>query len=140
MVPLVKIIMGEKGSGKTKKLVDLVIEAVNSASGDVIVIEKEKKLTFDIPYQARLIDAGEYGVNSYDLLKGFICGLHAGNYDITHVFIDNFFKLVASKESADLAGFMTWLESFSIKENVEFVISVSADSSTAPEEIKKFII
>lgn len=140
MVPLVKIIMGEKGSGKTKKLVDLVIEAVNSANGDVIVIEKEKKLTFDIPYQARLIDAGEYDVNSYDLLKGFICGLHAGNYDITHVFIDNFFKLVASKDPAALAGFMTWLEAFSEKENVEFVISVSADSATAPEEIKKFII
>lgn len=137
---MVKIIMGEKGSGKTKKLVDLVIEAVNSANGDVIVIEKEKKLTFDIPYQARLIDAGEYDVNSYDLLKGFICGLHAGNYDITHVFIDNFFKLVASKDPAALAGFMTWLEAFSEKENVEFVISVSADSATAPEEIKKFII
>ena len=83
-----------KGSGKTKKLVDLVIEAVNEANGDVVVIEKDRKLTFDIPYQARLIDAGIYDIGSYEFLKGAICGIHSGNYDITHIFIDNFFKLV----------------------------------------------
>ena len=140
MVEIVKIIMGLKGSGKTKKLVDLVIEAVNSASGDVVVIEKEKKLTFDIPYQARLIDAGDYGVASYDVLKGFISGLHAGNYDITHFFIDNFFKLVNDNSVEDLPVFMEWLDAFSAKENIEFVISVSADTDSCPETMKKYVI
>ena len=91
---MVNIIMGLKGSGKTKKLVNLVREAVNEGTGDVVVIEKERKLTFDIPYQARLIDAGDYDIGSYEFLKGLICGVHAGNYDITHFFIDNFYKLV----------------------------------------------
>ena len=71
---MVKTIIGNKGSGKTKKLVDLVIEAVNEANGDVVVIEKDRKLTFDIPYQARLIDAGVYDIGSYEFLKGAICG------------------------------------------------------------------
>lgn len=137
---MVKIIMGLKGSGKTKKLVDLVRDAVDSATGDVVVIEKEKKLTFDIPYQARLIDAGYYGVSSYDVLKGFICGLHAGNYDITHIYIDNFFKLVNDDAVTDLPPFFAWLENFSDTENVEFVISVSTDINNCPAELKKFII
>lgn len=137
---MVKIIIGLKGSGKTKKLVDLVADAVSSASGDVVVIEKDKKLTYDIPYQARLIDAGDYKIDSYELLRGFLCGLHSGNYDITHIFIDNFLKLVNSNDNEKLAGFMTWLDAFSVKENVEFVISVSEDVSTCPESIKKYII
>lgn len=137
---MVKIIMGLKGSGKTKKLVDLVLDAVNSASGDVVVIEKEKKLTYDIPHRARLIDAGEYGIASYDVLRGFICGLHSGNYDITHFFIDNFFKLVNSTDDEELSKFMTWLDSFSVKENIEFTISISADADSCPEAVKKYII
>jgi len=94
---MVQIIMGLKGSGKTKRLVDLVREAVNQETGDVVCIEKERKLTFDIPYQARLIDAGNYDIGSYEFLRGLICGVHAGNYDITHFFIDNSYKLVNDK-------------------------------------------
>ena len=137
---MVKIIIGLKGSGKTKKLVDLVADAVNGTTGDVVVIEKDKKLTYDIPYQARLIDAGDYKIDSYDLLRGFLCGLHSGNYDITHIFIDNFLKLVNSADNEKLSAFISWLDVFSAKENVEFIISVSEDISTCPESIKKYII
>ena len=94
---MVSLIMGLKGSGKTKKLVDMVRQAVNDCPGDVVCIEKERKLTYDIPYQARLIDAGNYDIGSYEFLKGLICGIHAGNYDITHFFIDNFYKMVGDK-------------------------------------------
>ena len=90
---MVKLIIGLKGSGKTKALVGLVCKAVDEDTGDVICIEKDRKLTYDIPYKARLIDAGSYDIGSYEFLKGFISGIHAGNYDITHFFIDNFFKL-----------------------------------------------
>ena len=76
---MLKIIMGLKGSGKTKELVGLVCKAVSEGEGDVIVIEKDRKLTYDIPYQARLIDAASYDIGSYEFLKGFISGLHAGN-------------------------------------------------------------
>ena len=137
---MVKLIMGLKGSGKTKKLVDLVRETVEQGKGDVVVIEKERKLTYDIPYQARLVDAGAYGIDTYELLKGMLCGMHAGNYDITNIFVDNFFKLVGDKSSDSLVAFVKWLEAFSETEKVDFVLSISADPQDMSEELKAYCI
>ena len=137
---MVNIIMGLKGSGKTKKLVELVREAVNEETGDVVVIEKERKLTFDIPYQARLIDAGDYDIGSYEFLKGLICGVHAGNYDITHFFIDNFYKLVGDKSVEALEKFLDWLNKFSEQEHISFIVSISADPATVSDEVRKYIL
>lgn len=137
---MVKVILGEKGSGKTKKLVDLVIAAVNEGNGDVVVIEKERSLTYDIPYQARLIDAGVYDIGSYEFLKGALCGIHSGNYDITHIFIDDFFKLVKDKSEESLVTFLTWLKAFSAKENIEYIISVSCTEENAPSVLKELAI
>ena len=137
---MVKVIMGLKGSGKTKKLVDLVCEAIENGKGDVVVIEKERKRTYDIPYQARLVDAGAYGIDTYELLKGMLCGMHAGNYDITNIFVDNFFKLVGDKSSDSLVTFVKWLEKFSESEKVEFVLSISADPADMSEELKAYCI
>ncbi len=137
---MVSILMGLKGTGKTKRLVDMVREALKEETGDVVVIEKERKLTYDIPYQARLIDAGAYDIGSFEFLKGLICGVHAGNYDITHFFIDNFYKLVNDKSSDSLMAFLAWLERFSEKENISFVLSISMDPEFAPESVKKYII
>ena len=137
---MVKLIMGLKGSGKTKKLVDLVRGAVDEGNGDVVVIEKERKLTYDIPYQARLIDAGSYDIGTYEFLKGLICGIHAGTYDITHFYIDNFYKLVDDDSSGALVAFVTWLDKFSEDEKIEFFISISADPEAVPDTLKKYII
>ena len=137
---MVKIIMGLKGSGKTKRLVDMVREAVDADHGDVVCIEKDKKLTYDIPYRARLIDAGEYGIGTYAFLQGFISGLHAGNYDITHIFVDNFYKLVGDKSIDALDRFVTWLDAFSAAQNVEFVLSVSSELENATDNIKSHVI
>ena len=137
---MVQLIVGLKGSGKTKKLVDLVRAAVNEETGDVVCIEKERKLTFDIPYQARLIDAGTYDIGSYEFLKGLICGVHAGNYDITHFFIDNFYKLVNDKSVESLETFLAWLDKFSTNENISFVISLSVDAETLSDTVKKYMI
>ena len=137
---MVKVILGSKGQGKTKKLVDLVIEAVKEENGDVVVIEKDRKLTFDIPYQARLIDAGIYDIGSYEFLKGAICGIHSGNYDITHIFIDNFLKLVHDRSEEAITEFFNWLKAFAEKESIDFVISVSTDAETAPAILKELAV
>ena len=139
-VIMVKIIMGLKGSGKTKELVGLVCKAVSEGEGDVIVIEKDRKLTYDIPYQARLIDAGSYDIGTYEFFKGFISGIHAGNYDITHFFIDNFYKLVNDREEANAVEFILWLVAYAERENIEFVISMSSDREKCPEELKPYLI
>ena len=140
MVNLVKLIMGLKGSGKTKMLVDLVRDTVGQGKGDVVVIEKERKLTYDIPYQARLIEAGAYDIGTYEFLRGLICGIHAGNYDIEHFFIDNFYKLVGDRSNEALESFLDWLEKFSVAEKIDFVISISADPEAVGEGIKKYLI
>ena len=132
--------MGLKGSGKTKKLVEMVRAAVDTGKGDVVVIEKERKLTYDIPYQARLVDASSYPIGTYEFLKGLICGIHAGNYDITHFFIDNFLKMVDDKSPAALGDFIDWLKAFSDREGIEFVISVSGERESADERVKACFI
>ena len=137
---MVKIIMGLKGSGKTKELVGLVCKAVSEGEGDVIVIEQDRKLTYDIPYQARLIDAGSYDIGTYEFFKGFISGIHAGNYDITHFFIDNFYKLVNDREEANVVAFILWLADYAEREKIEFVISMSSDREKCPEELKQYLI
>ena len=137
---MVSILMGLKGSGKTKRLVEMVREAVKEETGDVVCFEKERKLTYDIPYQARLVEAGAYDIGSYEFLKGLICGVHAGNYDITHFFIDNFYKLVNDKSPDALIDFIAWLEKFSESEHISFVLSITSDPDSAPDFLKKFII
>ncbi len=134
---MVKLIMGLKGSGKTKTLVELVKQAVEVESGNVVCIEKNKNLTYDIPYTVRLIDGGDYGISTSELMKGFLCGLHAGNYDITHIFIDNFFKMVED-DNDTVSAFLAWLDDFSTKENVSFTISATKDPNEVPDSIKKF--
>ena len=135
---MVKIIMGLKGSGKTKQLIDLVHKAVDSEAGDVACIEKGKKLTYDIPYKVRLVDSSEYRLDSFEALKGFICGLHAGNYDITHIFIDSLLKIVNEDVGLKMEEFIDWCENFSEREKVKFTIMISADSAFASEGIRKY--
>ena len=135
---MVKVIMGLKGSGKTKTLVDMIRQVAEEAHGNVVCIEKDKTLTYDIPYTVRLIQAGEYNINSNALLRGFISGLHAGNYDITHVFIDNFMKMLDDSSDASVADFLDWLDGFSRENGVEFVVSCSADAASAGERIRKY--
>ena len=137
---MVSILMGLKGSGKTKRLVEMVREAVKEDTGDGVCCEKERKLTYDIPYQARLVEAGAYDIGSYEFLKGLICGVHAGNYDITHFFIDNFYKLVNDKSPDALIDFINWLDKFSESEHISFVLSITSDPDSAPDFLKKYII
>lgn len=131
--------MGLKGTGKTKTLVELVRKAVDEEHGDVICIEKDKVLTYDIPYQARLVHASEYGINSIDLMRGFLSGLSAGNFDITHVFIDNLFKIIGQADAETLEGFLGWLERFGDREGITFTVTVSADPAAYGENITKFL-
>ena len=138
---MVQLIMGLKGSGKTKRLVEMVATAVREESGSVVCIEKDKKLTYDIPYQARLIYACDYAnaMGSYDFFKGFLSGLHAGNYDITRVFIDGLYKITGEKDAAKAETFLDELSAFSEKHTVNFVVSLSEDPAAATEGMKKYL-
>ena len=135
---MIHVIMGLKGSGKTKKLLDSIQEAVANASGDVVCIEYGKKLTYDVNYRVRLVDSKEYGISNPCMLKGFLSGLHAGNFDITHVYIDNLYKTIGSDRAAGEA-FILWCAEFAKTNNMEITLTVSDDPNLASEEIKAFL-
>ena len=135
---MVRVIMGKKGSGKTKQMIDLINSAVQTEHSNVVCIEKGEKLTFDIHYQIRLVESSEYDLASYTALKGFVSGLYAGNYDITHVFIDSLTKIVGSDTNVETENFLDWLNAFSEKHNIKFTVTISDDASLASEGIKKY--
>ena len=135
---MIHVIMGLKGSGKTKKLIDSINETLAHASGDVVCIEYGKKLTYDINYRVRLVDSQEYGIVNSDMLKGFLSGLHAGNFDITHVFIDNLYKTIG-KDLPAAEEFIAWCEKFAEANSMNITITVSEDPANVSEAVKKYM-
>ena len=136
---MVRLIMGVKGSGKTKQLIELINNAAKDEPGNVVCIEANRNMTYDIHYHIRLIDAQEYKLNSYDLFRGFISGLYAGNYDISHVFVDNLCKIAGSNDLQAVETFLHWLDRFSEENGVKFTVTISADEDTATEGMKQYI-
>ena len=135
---MIRIIMGLKGSGKTKQLIDAIHETLNTANGDVVCIEYGKKLTYDVNYKVRLVDSQEYAISNPDLLKGFLSGLHAGNFDITHVYIDNLYKTIG-KDRANGEAFITWCAQFAAANNMNITITVSDDPALAGDAVKQYL-
>ncbi len=135
---MIHVIMGLKGSGKTKKMIDSVRETVANAHGDVVCVEYGQKLTYDLPHRVRLVDSKEYGISNPDMLKGLLSGLHAGNYDITNVYIDNLYKTIGADRAAG-EEFILWCAQFAEANFMEITITVSDDPEQASEEIKKFL-
>ncbi len=135
---MIHVIMGLKGSGKTKKLIDAVHAAVAEAHGDVVCIEYGKKLTYDVSYKVRLVDSEEYAISSPEMLKGFLSGLHAGNFDITHVFIDNLYKTIGNDKAAG-EEFIVWCAKFAEDNKMNITISVSEDPANASETVKQYL-
>ena len=135
---MIHVIMGLKGSGKTKKLIESIHETVANASGDVVCIEYGKKLTYDVNYRVRLVDSEEYGIQNPDMLKGFLSGLHAGNFDITNVYIDNLYKTIGNDRAAGEA-FILWCAAFAEANNMNITVTVSDDPSLASDAVKAYL-
>ncbi len=135
---MIRVIMGLKGSGKTKKLLELIQETLEHANGDVVCIEYGKKLTYDVNYKVRLVDSKEYAITNADMLKGFLSGLHAGNFDITHVFIDNLYKTIGTDRAA-AEEFISWCAQFAAANDMNITTTVSEDPANMSEEVKKYL-
>jgi hypothetical protein len=130
---MVKLIIGGTGSGKTKELIDQVNAAVKEEKGSVVCISR------GISHDARLIDAADYPVSDSASLLGFVGGLHAGNYDITRVFIDGLYKIIGGKDAAKAEEFLVALDAFSSKHSVNFTVSLSEEPESATEGMKRFL-
>ncbi|MBQ6826159.1 MAG: hypothetical protein IJP34_05840 [Clostridia bacterium] len=128
---MIKIIIGKKGSGKTKKLVDLVNAAANESLGNVVCIEKGDTLTYSVTHKARLIDADAYGIKGYGEYYGMISGIKSGNHDVTHIFGDATLR-IGTRDYEELIAFF---ERVSKIEDIEFLFTVSADKADLPEKL-----
>ncbi len=136
---MIKLIVGNKGSGKTKTLIKMINDAVKTSKGNVVCVEKGSTLTYDVNHQVRLIDIDTYSVNGFDAFYGFFCGLFAGNYDITEVFVDATFKI----GGRDFLAFAIMIEKLSklLEDNgATMTFTVSCDKSDLPERIQKYMI
>ena len=124
---MVRLIMGDNGAGKTKQLIELVHASVAEEGGCVVCIEPGADMTYDIKSSVRLVNAGEYHLDSFECLRGFISGLYAGNYDISHVYVDNLCKIVHSEDFAAVEKFLHWLDKFSDANTVKFTVTLTAE-------------
>ncbi|MEF9976253.1 MAG: hypothetical protein RR754_05765, partial [Oscillospiraceae bacterium] len=133
---MIKLIIGGKGSGKTKAMIDMINSAAKTTPGNIVCIEKSMKLTYDIDHAARLIDVDEYKINGYDMLYGFISGILAGNYDIVEVYVDGVLKI----GNQDINGLGKLLDDLNALagDNIKIIVTVSAEESVLPEEVKKY--
>ena len=128
---MIKIIIGKKGSGKTKKLVDLVNSAANESLGNVVCIEKGDTLTYSVTHKARLIDADSYKITGYGEYYGMLAGIKAGKNDITHIFGDATLRI----GSRDYDELVVFFERLGAIDDVEFLFTISADKDELPKKL-----
>lgn len=137
---MIKLIIGSKGSGKTKQLIERVNNAAASTNGAVVCIEQGMQLTLEIDHKVRLIAADEYAIKGYDAFFGFIQGVLACNYDIKEIFVDGILKIGAVDGKKDYKGLGELLERIykAVPNDVMVMFTVSADQSDLPDNVLKF--
>ena len=141
---LIQIILGDKGSGKTKRLIDLVNESLKNEHGDIIFIDDDKRYMYDLRHEIRFVDASEYPVghkSQASEMLGFICGMLSANFDLSLIAMDAFMKLVRTPlDDPEMKVFFEKLEILSEAHHCNFLISVSAQAESVPEYIRKYAI
>ena len=135
---MMKLVVGKKGSGKTKTMLDAIAQAVKEENGNVIFVCNSNRHMLEVTHSARLVDVSQADTETFRLFKAFIMGMLSQNYDISHIFIDSLFKIVPNDKDA-LADFVDSLEKISTDSNVKFTICISADASELPESVCKYI-
>ncbi len=135
---MVKLIVGKKGTGKTKALIDGIHDSINTEHGDIIFICNGDRHILDINHSIRLIDVTDFDTDDFRVFKSFINGILSQNYDITSIFIDSLLKIVPN-DFDNLTCFIKDLDDIAQKNNIKFTICISADKAELPEDIYKYI-
>ena len=135
---MIKLIIGVKGTGKTKTLINLVNTAAENSKGDVVCIEKGVKLRYDVKYQARLIDTEEFFVTDAQSLYGFVAGIFASNHDVTDLFIDSAFK-ICNNNAAEFDVFVEEIAKLSEKVGVNIIMTSSIPVEEASATVNKYL-
>ena len=136
---MIKIHIGLKGSGKTKKIIDDVTKAVSAEKGNVVCITEGDRLIHDIDRSVRLVNTEQFDIKNFDMFTGMLCGIIAQDFDVTHIFIDSVFKSVPKADMSNIDELITALERLEKKFDVSFTLMISADTSEATELTKKYM-
>ena len=136
---MIKIIMGPKGSGKTKSFIDKVNFALNEEKGNIVFIAKGNRHVFDVKSSIRLVDTSDFDVECYSVFYGFLCGIISRDYDVTHIFIDSITK-IANPDYNKLDEFLTKLDALAVQFDISFTITIIAPAEEATETIKKYLV
>ena len=135
---MIKMVVGLQGSGKTKTLIDEVNRASASSAGAVVCVEYGRKLSYNIGYDVRLVDAKDYGIKHACAFYGFVCGLLASNHDVTDLFIDSALKICGDDISA-FADFLNKLDELTSREGVHCFLTASVKAEDLPDSVSKYI-
>lgn len=135
---MLNVIIGEKGTGKTAKLIDAVHAAEQSAAGSVVFINKGKRHLLDLSHKVRLVDTEGYGIGTYNEFYGFLCGMLSQNYDIAHIFVDSITKIVDDNMN-EFEKFLDRISKVADENDAEIQIILSMNPENAPEGVKKYI-
>ena len=136
---MVQLIVGNKGKGKTKHLLDKVNTEIKDVQGNVVYLDKSTKHMFELNNKIRLINVSDYLVTNSDEFNGFICGIISQDHDLQHMYFDSFLKIACVNEN-DIGATIAKLETISEKFHVDFVLSISVDEHALPEELKSKVI
>ena len=136
---MVELIVGNKGKGKTKHLLDKVNTVIKDAQGNVVYLDKSTKHMFELNNKIRLIDVSDYLVTNSDEFIGFICGIISQDHDLQHMYFDSFLKIACVNEN-DISAAIDKLETISTKFHVDFVLSISIDENALPDNLKSKVI
>ena len=136
---MIQVIAGKKGSGKTKRLIDLTNTTAREAVHDVIFLDDDNRYMFDVDHKVRFINAEDYHIHNADMFIGFLCGILSSNFDVGTIFIDAFLKLCRA-DLADTEPVVRILAELGAKHNVDFVLSLSADPEELPAIYQQYLI
>ncbi len=136
---MIKVLIGKKGTGKTKTLINSVTDAAANAKGDLVFISSDtKRHMYDIPHKVRMVDTSAFVLKVYDEFYGFICGLLSNNFDISNMYIDSMYKIVEDHETG-LEKFFEDVSALAEKYSIDFMFTMSMDEADAPEFLKKYL-
>ena len=136
---MIQVIYGKKGSGKTKRILDMANQAVDEQHGDVVFVDDDNRYMYDLRHEVRFVNAGEFNMRSADMFYGFLCGMLAQNFDMKVIFIDAFLKLVKT-DINEMDWFFARLDEYSNTHGINFVLCISEDAENLPEFVHPYFI
>ena len=136
---MLKLIIGKKGTGKTKQLIDGINEAVHTEKGHIVFVNNGTRHVFDLSSKVRLIDTSDYSIRKYNTFYGFLCGIMAQDHDISYLFVDGINKIITEDDILKCKELFENLDEISEKHSVNIIITVSIDINEAPDYMKKYL-